>query len=92
MDRKWHRRGVIYDHLICSGPSPGHVKWICDVSQTEIGMDFGDNLDAMFNCTGKKFEYQGEREQGPNAEAKRFYDHVKEANNHCILVALISPA
>lgn len=89
MDRKWHRQDVIYDHLICSGPSPGHIKWICQVSQTkvgpsatdmdcEIGMDFGDNLDAMFNCTGKKFENLGECEEGPNAEAKRFYDRVKE--------------
>lgn len=94
MDRKWHSEEVIYDHLICSGPSLMHVKWICDVSRTKVGfrndlndngmgMDFGDNLDAMFNCTGMKYDNLGGSGlggigDGPNAEARRFYEHVKE--------------
>ncbi|KAL6551372.1 hypothetical protein OROMI_021860 [Orobanche minor] len=89
MNRKWHRHDVIYDHLICTGPSPIHVQWICDISSKKIrsstnfkddetGMDFGDNLDAMFNCTGMKFANLGECEGVPNVEAKRFYEHVKE--------------
>ena len=89
MNRKWHRQDVVYDHLICSGPSSIHVKWICDISSSknrsrnesmgnETGMDFGDNLGAMFRGTGMKFDNVGESEDLPNGEAKRFYGHVKE--------------
>ncbi|KAL6578593.1 hypothetical protein OROMI_008809 [Orobanche minor] len=88
-DRKWHRKDAIFSHLICSGPSPLHVKWICEVSQTNVRgisnfmdgdtrMDFGDNLDTMFNCDGKKFENLDDCEDRPNAEAKRFYRHIEE--------------
>ena len=89
LDRKWHPRDVIYDHLICSGPSSINVKWICDISRSksrstddimdhEMGMGFGDNLDAMFTCTGQKYENLKACGDAPNAEAKRFYEHVKE--------------
>lgn len=89
MNRKWHRQDVVYDHLICSGPSSIHVKWICDISSSkhrsrnesmgnETGMDFGDNLGAMFRGTGMKFDNVGDSEDLPNGEAKRFYGHVKE--------------
>ena len=43
-----------------------------------MGMDFTDNLDAMFNFTGMKFNNLADCEGVPNAEAKRFYQHVKE--------------
>ncbi|KAL6547848.1 hypothetical protein OROHE_009553 [Orobanche hederae] len=88
-DRKWHHKDVIFSHLICSGPSPLHVKWICEVSQTKVvgssdfmdgdtRMDFGGNLDTMFNCAGKKFQNLDDCEDRPNAEAKSFYWHVEE--------------
>ncbi|KAL6582411.1 hypothetical protein OROMI_006425 [Orobanche minor] len=70
MNRKSHHHDVIYDHLICSGPSPIHVQWICDISSKKVrsttdfkgdetGMEFVDNLDAMFNCTGMKYRVVG---------------------------------
>ncbi|XP_017225108.2 uncharacterized protein LOC108201324 [Daucus carota subsp. sativus] len=88
INRKWHTRNVINDHLVCSGPSPAHVKWIYDTSQMktqsssnfmdyETGMDFGNNLDEMFNCMGKKFD---NCEGRPNIEAQKFYRRVDEGN------------
>lgn len=83
----WHRQDVIYDHLICRGPSALHVQWIYDVSQKKVenstanigsdfmdcetGYDFGDNLEAM----GKMFE---NLDDGPDTEAKKIYRHLKE--------------
>ncbi|KAL6550585.1 hypothetical protein OROMI_021073 [Orobanche minor] len=78
-DRKWHLRDVIYDHLICRGPSLLHVHWICKVSQVQVKNSadfkdydtrttFGDNLQAMFDCTGRRFQNV---EQGPNPSARK---------------------
>ena len=64
--RYWCSEQIIYDHLVCNGPSQLHIEWICEVFKTKLGdtddfmeseerMDFPDNLDAMFSCTGKKF-------------------------------------
>ncbi|KAL8122118.1 hypothetical protein AgCh_018747 [Apium graveolens] len=90
VNRYWHTQTVIYDHLICSGPSPLHMKWICEVSHTKVdgstdfmdsgtGMDFEDNLGEMFNCTGKKFRnLENDYESLTNAEARKFYGHVRE--------------
>ncbi|XP_074323864.1 uncharacterized protein LOC141660776 [Apium graveolens] len=90
VNRYWHTQIVIYDHLICSGPSPLHMKWICEVSHTKIdgstdlmdsgtGIDFEDNLGEMFNCTGKKFrDLENDYESLTNAEARKFYGHVRE--------------
>ncbi|XP_074360953.1 uncharacterized protein LOC141701189 [Apium graveolens] len=90
VNRYWHTQTVIYDHLICSGPSPLHIKWICEVSHTKVdgstdfmdsgtGMDFEDNLGEMFNCTGKKFrDLENDYESLTNAEARKFYGHVRE--------------
>lgn len=61
-NRKWRRQDVIYDHLIYNGPSPLHMKWIFDVSRSDVGMDdehmdweggidFGDNLREMLHLT-----------------------------------------
>ena len=81
--RKWHRQDIIYDHLICSGPSPLYAKWICEVLRGtsdedmdyEGGTDFGDNLDEMLhriqNCEDG---YSDEA----NANAKKLYRHVEE--------------
>ena len=81
VNRYWHTQTVIYDHLICSGPSPLHMKWIYEVSHTKVdgstdfmdsgtGMDFEDNLGEMFNCTGKKFrDLENDYESLINAEA-----------------------
>ncbi|KAK1370825.1 hypothetical protein POM88_036917 [Heracleum sosnowskyi] len=80
-NQNWHRRDVIYDHLIYQGPSLLHVQWICEISQTKVnnstdfmncetGTEFGDNLQAMFNCTSKRFQNV---EDGPNTEAKIFF-------------------
>ena len=85
-DRKWHRADVIYDHLICRGPSMSHVQWIyrisgakirdtTDFKDCEAGAAFGDNLQDMFDCTGRRFQNV---EVGPNAEAKKFYRLVEE--------------
>ncbi|XP_063942809.1 uncharacterized protein LOC135150439 [Daucus carota subsp. sativus] len=87
--RLWLGRDSIYDHLICNGPSLVHVQWICEVAHTklsdiddfmdcETGKGFEDNLDDMFDCTGKGFENVNEGEQGPNKEAAKFYRHVRE--------------
>ncbi|XP_074351452.1 uncharacterized protein LOC141690560 [Apium graveolens] len=90
VNRYWHTQTVIYDHLICSGPSPLHMKWICEVSHTKVdgstnfmdsgtGMDFEDNFGEMFNCTGKKFrDSENDYESLTNAEARKFYGHVRE--------------
>ncbi|XP_074377420.1 uncharacterized protein LOC141718947 [Apium graveolens] len=88
-ERYWHRQKTIYDHLIFSGPSELHEEWIYEVSKMklevtddfmdcETGMEFQDNLGAMFDCTGKKFQNLGDGEEKPNVEAKKFYQHVKE--------------
>ncbi|XP_074374289.1 uncharacterized protein LOC141714684 [Apium graveolens] len=80
---------VIYDHLVCNGPSPLHADWICEVSQTklggtddfedcEMGIEFEDNLEAMFNYMRKNFENQEGCEDEPNADAKKFFRHVEE--------------
>ncbi|XP_074323576.1 uncharacterized protein LOC141685328 [Apium graveolens] len=85
-DRMWHRQDVIYDHLICRGPSFLHVQWICKISQAKVkkstdftgcetGTSFEDNLGAMFDCTGRRFQ---NIEQGPNSEARKFYRLVEE--------------
>ncbi|XP_074374487.1 uncharacterized protein LOC141714890 [Apium graveolens] len=85
-DCKWHRPYVIYDHLICRGPSLSHVQWIYRISGAKIGnrtdfrdyeagTAFGDNLQEMFDCTGRRFQNV---EVGPNAEAKKFYRLVEE--------------
>ncbi|KAK1383153.1 hypothetical protein POM88_020888 [Heracleum sosnowskyi] len=85
-DQNWHRQDVIYDHLICTGPSPLHVHWICEVSQkkaqgnsdfmeSETGDGFGDKLEEMFNCVGKNFQNV---EDEPNAEARKFSQHLEE--------------
>ncbi|KAL8134452.1 hypothetical protein AgCh_009463 [Apium graveolens] len=85
-DRKWHRADVIYDHLICRGPSLSHVQWIYRISGAKIGNRtdfrdceagtiFGDNLQEMFDCTGRRLQNV---EVGPNAEAKKFYRLVEE--------------
>ncbi|XP_074336049.1 uncharacterized protein LOC141673217 [Apium graveolens] len=93
VNRYWHTQTVIYDHLICSGPSLLHMKWICEVSHTKVdgstdfmdsgtGMDFEDNLGKMFNCTGKKFrDLENDYESLTNAEARKFYGHVREGND-----------
>ncbi|XP_074359754.1 uncharacterized protein LOC141699836 [Apium graveolens] len=71
IDRKWHTREVINDHLIYSGPSLAHVKWIYETSQMkpkvstnfmdyETGMEFGNNLEEMFKCMGKNESAFGE--------------------------------
>ncbi|XP_074377014.1 uncharacterized protein LOC141718530 [Apium graveolens] len=90
VNRYWHTQTVIYDHLIYSGPSPLHMKWICEVSHTKVdgstdfmdsgtGMDFEDNLGEMFNCIGKKFrDLENDYESLTNAEARKFYGHVRE--------------
>ncbi|XP_074374561.1 uncharacterized protein LOC141714968 [Apium graveolens] len=83
-ERNWYCQDVIYDHLVCNGPSPLHADWICEVSQTklggtddfedcEMGIEFEDNLDVMFNYTRKNFENQGGCEDEPNANAKKFF-------------------
>nr|XP_017233110.1 PREDICTED: uncharacterized protein LOC108207162 [Daucus carota subsp. sativus] len=89
-NRTWHNREIIFDHLICSGPSPLHLKWICEVSQSKLsranddymdcgtGMDFEDNLEEMFRCTGKRFDNVEENNDVPNAEATKFYHHATE--------------
>ncbi|XP_074352570.1 uncharacterized protein LOC141691710 [Apium graveolens] len=88
-ERNWYCQDVIYDHLVCNGPSPLHADWICEVSQTklggtddfedcEMGIEFEDNLDAIFNYTRKNFENQGGCEDEPNADAKKFFRHVEE--------------
>lgn len=40
-----------------------------DFMESEQGMDFLDNLDAMVTCTGTKFQNLGDIEDKPNAEA-----------------------
>ncbi|XP_074346990.1 uncharacterized protein LOC141685807 [Apium graveolens] len=86
IDRKWHTREVIDDHLVCSGPSLAHVKWIYETSQMkpkvstnfmdyEIGMNSGNNLEELFKCMGKKWE---NCEGRPNAAAQKFYRRVAE--------------
>ena len=85
-DRKWHSQDVIYDHLICRGPSLLQVQWICKISQAKVknstnskdfeaGNSFGDNVEAMFDCTGKRFQNV---EHGPNPAARKFYHLVEE--------------
>ncbi|KAL6587858.1 hypothetical protein OROMI_000836 [Orobanche minor] len=85
-DRKWHLRDVIYDHLICRGPSLLHVHWICKVSQVQVKNSadfkdydtrttFEDNLQAMFDCTGRRFQNV---EQGPNPSARKFPGKISE--------------
>ncbi|KAK1389924.1 hypothetical protein POM88_018102 [Heracleum sosnowskyi] len=108
VNRNWHLQNVILDHLICNGPSPLHVKWICEVAHTKVegsdafmdcetgtgsednfagmgfegnlaGMGFEDNLGEMFNCTGGRFrDLENEYEDLTNAEARKFYSHVRE--------------
>ena len=85
VNRYWHLQTIIYDHLICSGPSPLHMKWICEVSHTKVDGSndvmegFEDNLGEMFKCTGKKFrDLENDYESLTNAEARKFYRHVRE--------------
>ena len=80
-NHNWHRQDVVYNHLICKGPSPLHIQFICEISAaSERGASFGDNLQDMFNCTGKGFdnEEDGNVNSGPNDEVKKFYRHVEE--------------
>ena len=44
VNRNWYIQDVIYDHLICNGPSTLHLKWICEVSHSRVyaGDDFMD--------------------------------------------------
>ncbi|KAK1367598.1 hypothetical protein POM88_033690 [Heracleum sosnowskyi] len=78
---KWHRKDLVYDHLICSGPSPLYATWIVEKAQVPVpnyessdddmdledNINFGDNLDEMLHRTS-----------GPNADAKKFYSHLEE--------------
>lgn len=31
-NKGWHTQEVVYDHLICEGPSPPYVRWIYEVA------------------------------------------------------------
>lgn len=79
---KWHSKDLIHDHLICNGPSPMYVNRILEVSgyvplptyqgtDEDSGLrnytDFRDNLEEMLHRTN-----------GPNADAKKFYDHLEQ--------------
>ena len=61
-NRKCHCQEVVYNHLIWNGPSKLYMKWICEVycldpersdndMDCEAGINFGDNLDEMLQCT-----------------------------------------
>ena len=86
---KWRHPDIIYDHLICNGPSPLYVKWICEVSHPNFGRsdedidcdagDFGDNLGEMLHRTrGNMQNCEDENSDAPNADAKRFYRLVED--------------
>lgn len=76
---KWRRADLIYDHLICNGPSPLYVNWIYEVSlesyknshedrmDYETFINFGDNLEEMLHHTN-----------GPNGDVKNVNRHVEE--------------
>ena len=77
-NRKWYRADVIYNHLICSGPSTLYANWVYEVSlrsdrdsedliDCETNINFGDTLDEMLHRTN-----------GPNDDVKNVFRHVQE--------------
>ena len=68
INRFWHSRDVVYDHLICKGPYPEFVNWIYEISTSKFkkisdtsddmecdqgGFGLGDDFDEMIRNSYK---------------------------------------
>ncbi|KAH0730015.1 hypothetical protein KY289_001203 [Solanum tuberosum] len=80
------RRNVVYDHLICYGFVKGYTRWInhgeWDIKlNVDDDMDYSrDDIDGLLNDQFRDVAQAEEVYDGPNEDAKKFYNLVEEAS------------
>ena len=76
----------MYYHLICHGFVKGYTRWInhgeCDINlNVDDDMDHSrDDIDGLLNDQFRDVEHDGGVYDGPNEDAKKFYNLLDEAN------------
>ncbi|OIT28730.1 hypothetical protein A4A49_31278 [Nicotiana attenuata] len=86
---RWTRRNVVYDHLICYEFVQGYTRWI-NHGEKEISMNVNcdmddnvysyDDIDGLLNDQFRNVAHAGGVYEGPNEDAKKFYNLVDEAS------------
>ena len=92
INRFWHSRDVVQDHLICQGPYPEFVNWIYEISTSKFkkisdtsddmecdqgGFGLGDDFDEMIRNSYKNdIDTSGKNQM--NKDAINFYRLVEE--------------
>ncbi|KAH0652742.1 hypothetical protein KY289_030420 [Solanum tuberosum] len=83
---RWTRRNVVYDHLICYGFVKGYTRWI-NHGEWDIKLNVDDDMDYSRNdidgLLNDQFRDVAQAEgvyDGPNKDAKKFYNLVEEAS------------
>ncbi|KAH0688879.1 hypothetical protein KY289_016237 [Solanum tuberosum] len=83
---RWTRRNVVYDHLICYGFVKGYTRWInheeWDIKlNVDNDMDYSrDDIDGLLNDQFRDVAQAEGVYDGPNEDAKKFYNLVEEAS------------
>ncbi|WMV58746.1 hypothetical protein MTR67_052131 [Solanum verrucosum] len=81
---RWTRTNVVYDHLICYGFVKGYTRWInheeWDIKlNVDDDMDYSrDDIDGLLNDQFRDVAQTEGVYDGPNEEAKKFYNLVEE--------------
>ncbi|KAH0714949.1 hypothetical protein KY284_007854 [Solanum tuberosum] len=83
---RWTRKNVVYDHLICYGFVKGYIRWInhgeWDINlNVDDDMDYScDDIDGLLNDQFRDVVQAEGVYDGPNEDAKKFYNLVEEAS------------
>ncbi|WMV18242.1 hypothetical protein MTR67_011627 [Solanum verrucosum] len=83
---RWTGRNVVYDHLICYGFVKGYTRWInheeWDIKlNVDDDMDYSrDDIDGLLNDQFRDAAQAEGVYDGPNEDAKKFYNLVEEAS------------
>jgi len=80
----WARRDVVYDHLIAIGFLKGYKIWVNhgeEISSLPIvnDDDMEDDIDGLLHDTFRNVIEENGGNDGPNEEAKKFYNLINEA-------------
>ena len=88
---RWTQRNVDYDHLIAYGFVKGYTRWInhgeCDINfNVDDDMDCSsDDIDVLLNDRFINVIHAEGVYDGPNEDAKKFYNLVEEASQELYL-------
>jgi len=88
-NRCWARRSVVYDHLIAIGFLKGYTIWVnhgeeipsrvLNDDDMDNQEDSRDDIDGLLYDTFRNLANTNTSTEGPNEEAKKFYNLINEA-------------